>query len=346
MKTLKFRMLPFIFMNLFFITGLIAQKPLATFFSEDGDNFTVIMDGKKINSTPMSRVEYVEMDHDWAKVKIIFEDKDLPPVDKTIQGLDADGKASSTTWVIKKSSKGKWKIVASSWKPIEEEKDAVRFTDNNDNVYIEESKPATAGEMRTSSTQTITTQTSQEADPSSVNVSAGINSFNMKVDIKDDDENAGININIALPNVGVTETESNTSTTITTTTTTTSVYSEEATAEIPVLEEKPVIEDVNVQGTNCNNPMSEERFLNAKNSIANKDFEDSKLTIAKQVMKSNCLKVSQIKQIMMLFDFEDTKVEFAKEAYDYTFDTNNYYELNDAFTFESSIDELNEHINK
>ena len=117
----------FIFANFFITISLNAQKPLATFFSEDGYNFSVIIDGKKINSQPMSRVEFVELDHDWAKVKIIFEDRDLPTVEKTIQGLDADGKISSVTWVIKQNNKGKWKITASSRKAIEEEKDVTTF---------------------------------------------------------------------------------------------------------------------------------------------------------------------------------------------------------------------------
>ena len=37
--------------------------------------------------------------------------------------------------------------------------------------------------------------------------------------------------------------------------------------------------------------------------------------------------------------------DFAKYAYGYTFDLGNYYKLNDAFTFESSISELNNYVN-
>jgi hypothetical protein len=47
---------------------------------------------------------------------------------------------------------------------------------------------------------------------------------------------------------------------------------------------------------------------------------------------------------MLLFSFEDTRLEFAQYAYAYTLDLRNYYKLNDAFTFESSIDELNKYI--
>ena len=49
---------------------------------------------------------------------------------------------------------------------------------------------------------------------------------------------------------------------------------------------------------------------------------------------------------MNLFSFEDSKLQYAKYAYTYTFDLGNYYKVNDAFTFEMSIEELNEYISK
>jgi len=94
----------------------------------------------------------------------------------------------------------------------------------------------------------------------------------------------------------------------------------------------------------CAWPMAPADFSSVKNSISSKSFEDSKLTIAKQVVGSNCLLCSQVKEIMLLFSFEDTRLDFAKFAYGHTYDIGNYYMLNDAFTFESSIDELNEYI--
>ena len=82
----------------------------------------------------------------------------------------------------------------------------------------------------------------------------------------------------------------------------------------------------------------------ALESINSKSFETSKLTIAKQIAGSNCLLCKQVKEIMKLFSFESNRLEFAKYAYKYTWDINNYFLLNDAFDFESSIDELNKYI--
>jgi hypothetical protein len=49
--------------------------------------------------------------------------------------------------------------------------------------------------------------------------------------------------------------------------------------------------------------------------------------------------------MMHCFDFEATRLDFAKFAYGRTFDIGNYYMVNDAFTFETSIDDLNRYIN-
>ena len=95
----------------------------------------------------------------------------------------------------------------------------------------------------------------------------------------------------------------------------------------------------------CAWPMEEGQFADAQSSVSSKDFEDSKLTVAKQITGSNCLTSDQVKRMMTEFDFEDSKLEYAKFAYSKTYDIGNYYKLNDAFDFESSIDELNEYIN-
>ncbi|MDO9512775.1 MAG: DUF4476 domain-containing protein [Bacteroidales bacterium] len=91
----------------------------------------------------------------------------------------------------------------------------------------------------------------------------------------------------------------------------------------------------------CSYPLTIAQLMKMKQSIASKTFEDSKLTMARQIICSNCLLSKHVKEIIMLFDFESTRLELAKYAYGNTFDIGNYFLLNDAFEFESSIDELN-----
>ncbi|MCT4664755.1 MAG: DUF4476 domain-containing protein [Flavobacteriales bacterium] len=94
----------------------------------------------------------------------------------------------------------------------------------------------------------------------------------------------------------------------------------------------------------CPWPMTEGKFRDIKRTIRSKTFESSKMTIAKQILEKNCLFSNQVLSLTKLFTYESTKLEFAKFAYDYTYDQDNYYKINNAFTYESSIDELNEYI--
>ncbi|MCL2246543.1 MAG: DUF4476 domain-containing protein [Lentimicrobiaceae bacterium] len=86
-------------------------------------------------------------------------------------------------------------------------------------------------------------------------------------------------------------------------------------------------------------------FNRAFNSIQKESFENSKLDIAKQITSNNWLCVSQIVQICNLFSFENSKLEYAKYAYRYCVDKNNYFQLNDVFSFSTSKDELRKYIN-
>jgi hypothetical protein len=150
-------------------------------------------------------------------------------------------------------------------------------------------------------------------------------------------------INMNVGSVTSTSSSSSSTQTISTSTATTEVNEPEPVA---IIEEPAPVALPGYSGpVGCPWPMSPQDFANVKSSISSKTFEDSKMTIAKQVVGSNCLLCSQVKEIMLLFTYEDTKLEFAKFAYKHTYDVGNYYQLNDAFTYELTIDELNEYIN-
>jgi hypothetical protein len=99
-----------------------------------------------------------------------------------------------------------------------------------------------------------------------------------------------------------------------------------------------------VRRVGCPAPMSDAGFAAALQSIESKDFEDTKLSVAKQVLASNCLMSADIAKICKLFDFEATRLDFAKYAYGRTFDPENYFVVNDVFDFESSITDLTNYI--
>lgn len=98
------------------------------------------------------------------------------------------------------------------------------------------------------------------------------------------------------------------------------------------------------RGIFCDFPMDDVSFSSALATINKQAFDSDKMIIAKQIANSGCLLVSQIKQIVSLFTFESSKLDFAKYAYTHSYDPQNYYSINDAFTFSSSIKKLYEYI--
>lgn len=91
----------------------------------------------------------------------------------------------------------------------------------------------------------------------------------------------------------------------------------------------------------CPQPMDINSFVAAKNAINDASFEDTKVSTAKTIIGNNCVTTDQLAGIIKLFEFEDTKLSFAKYAYTRTYDKGNYFKLNQLFTFDSSKEELN-----
>jgi len=79
-------------------------------------------------------------------------------------------------------------------------------------------------------------------------------------------------------------------------------------------------------------------------SMRHASFENDKLRIAKQAISTHRVKANQIFRILMSFSFESTKLKLAKYAYRHCIDKRNYYLVNDAFSFSSSIRELDNYI--
>jgi len=313
---------------LVFVIASAAKQSLAqndlVIFSEQGEKFYIVIDGVKQNAKPETNVKVTGLRQPMVTAKVIFGDGKTPDVDQKIyfmwEGENKQGWEFSYA-VVKKGDV--YKIKPRSGAQIVQTPPPAGQT-----VVVYSTTPPPAIEATTT---TISTTTTSGATPTGDNVNVGMNmngvGFNMNVSVTD-------------PTMAGTSTSSTTMTSTTTTSTTTSggVYSPSPSAPIYVL-----------PGYNgpygCPMPMSDADCSSAKQSIKSKSFEDSKLTVAKQILGSNCMLSSQVKDVMMLFDFEASRLDFAKFAYGKTFDPGNYYKLNDAFDFESSIDELNKYIN-
>ena len=97
----------------------------------------------------------------------------------------------------------------------------------------------------------------------------------------------------------------------------------------------------NNNGSGYNNTAMDARvFEQFKQSLRKEIFDDSRQNIAKQTISTNYFTSTQVREILQLFNFENSKLEIAKYAYKYTVDKGSYFLLNDVFAFSTSKDEL------
>ncbi|MFY0645036.1 MAG: DUF4476 domain-containing protein [Bacteroidia bacterium] len=95
------------------------------------------------------------------------------------------------------------------------------------------------------------------------------------------------------------------------------------------------------RGGNYGNASSFDALLGVMN---NASFDGDKLSIAQQYVQSNGVTSVQVLQMADAMDFETNKLAFAKYAYQYTVDPENYFMVNKTFDFSSSIRSLNNFI--
>ncbi len=90
--------------------------------------------------------------------------------------------------------------------------------------------------------------------------------------------------------------------------------------------------------------MNDREFKTVLMSIEREWLESNKFKSGSQIVKTNSLTTAQVEQILLLFSFENNKLELAKQAYANTVDKNNYSRLYDVFSFNSSKKELERYI--
>jgi hypothetical protein len=272
------------------IVWVKAQSGNAVLFTENGERFTVILNGLRQNEKPETNVKLSGLTSPQYKMKIIFDD---PRIAESSFNLFVEP-GLERTFSISKNSKGKYTMRFISENPIS-------------NIPAPPVSPAPPTPGASNYSQPIPPTSSDN-----FNMNINVDGMGMSVNAN----TTGINMNV---NTG---------------------------AVPPPPPGAPAV--VYVPGytgpIGCERPLFDNDFRDLKSTIASKSFEDSKLTIAKQVLRDHCLLTSQVKDLVSLFTFEETKLDFAKYAYDYTYDRGNYFKINDVFTFESSIEELDRYI--
>lgn len=307
-------------------SAIFAQDAALVLFTENGEAFTATLNGAKQNDTPMTRVRCTDLNQEFYQVKIDFEDASLLDFNANIAlepGLE-------TTSIIKMNKKGKYVLRMFGTTPLsnvavepvaEYTPLPVQTAPNNDALK----NPSPVEEEVTTTTTITTGSPVTRTEIEDINIEMTVPGLDMKVKME-------------VPGM---EVESDVTYTETVTTTTTNRMTRPAEENVAVYEQPNPMPGYSGP-IGCDWPADDTEMKSALESIKSKSFEDGKLTVAKQIAKNKCLTAEQVKQVMMSFGFEETKLDFAKFAYDYTYDQGNYYVVNDAFGFEMTIDELND----
>lgn len=306
--------------------SMFAQSSL-TIFSEDGYRFYLVLNGQKQNNTAVTNIHIDGLTQPYYSTKIIFEDGTKKEISKNVQVVDPGTNApADVTYKIKTQKDGDIKMRYFSATPV-----APNYVAPPD-MYVMHygtPPPPPAASMGGGTTVTQTTVT-QTVDGGNMNMgsnggaslSVGVGGMNMNV-----------NMNISDPTMNT----SSTTVTRTTTTTTSSGYGSTSYDE-PAPPPPPARSRTTCYAMNASD------FRSAKDAIGKGSFEDTKLSTAKTILTSNCMSTDQIMEVCKMFSFEQTKLDFAKQAYGRCSDPGSYFKVGNIFTFDASRTELNEYI--
>lgn len=331
MKTFKTFNILFVMLSLIAFKADAQTPSTATFFSEDGHRFWVIIDGERQNADAAHRVVIPNLTKDFYRARIIFEDERFKDVSQHIQLVDVDNQKMNVVYAIRER-KGSMVLRISSFEPATAASTPppapAPVQQTPAPVTTQPAVPATT----TTTTRNVTTQQQIPATQTQTTVTSTEN-VNFGTSVTVDGQQVGMNINLSgLP--GMT-----TSTTTTTTSSSTS-SSNNLTQQQAVVSPSPNT-PAPAPANSCVRAISNDQFQRGVNSIKNESFSDNQMRIARQFTRNNCLSVNQIVTIMGLFSFEQNKLDYAKFAYDFCVDKGNYFMVNDAFTFSSSKSDLN-----
>lgn len=309
-------------LSFFITTTLTAQmQPVGhlTIFSEDGDKFFLYLNGEQINEKAQVNIRVEDLNQPYYNAKMVFEDQTKEAISKNrLPVTDPDGTYMDVTYKLKrdKNNASKMKLNFFAVIPVDQAYIAPS------NVYVRHwGRPETQQVVVVQPAGTVT-QTTTTTTTAGTGMSAGVG-----VNINGVGVGMTVNVQDGMP-------VSNTTVSQTTTTTTTGGSN--------VI----VAEPAQQGGSGCsrNRPMAGDNFTNALATIKKISFDDTRLSTAKQISKSNCLSTAQIVQICEIFSFEETKLDFAKFAYDRCTDTKNYFNVNNIFTFSSNVESLSTYV--
>jgi hypothetical protein len=307
--------------SLFIVFIFIQTKMMAqvindlVIFSNDGDKFTLILNGEKRNANPETRVKVSSLNLVRYKVKIVFDNNKFEDLDDAITfnnngyecvfGLEEKNKRKHTL-VYVSSTLINPPLVNNDNSSLNNSNNTNTNTNNNTNS----TSTNTTNYNSTSGSNTYSSSNTGNTSYSSGNTISLNNGLGVGVN-----NNGGVSLKTKEGNLNLGP-------------------HNETTAVINVLGNAINLHKA-PEKVGCKSPMLPTQFDIAKKDITTPAEESEKVKAANQLMQNNCLVTAQVQEIMGLFSNDQTKFEFARDAYAHTSDLNNYHKLKDSFTSEA-----------
>ncbi len=313
---------------IFISSGIFAQSDLVV-YSNDGVKFTLEVNGIQQNAEASTNVKVEGLTQEFISLRLLFADGNIPPLKKSFTLVN--NKETSAQLILNKKGQYKLRYMGEN---------AIKKTAAPSQTVISYGEEPVAVSSESSITSSEISPVDAETTTTSTTVTTTATNSSTPVD----GETVNMNVNIGGQSIGIStsvsgmETSSNSTVTETTTVTTSSSSSVSSTSSAPAT----MSSAETISSGGCDAPMPSGEFNSALGSMDTKSFEDSKMTLAKQFTKANCLSAEQVKRVMQKFTYEESKLDYAKFAYEFCLNQNSYYKVNDAFEFELTIDELNE----
>jgi len=331
---------------LLFITATsYSQHSLLTVFSDDGEHFFLYVDGKKINDIAKTHVEGVVLKNDIHKIKVDGEFDKTINASRQLESKDMDGNYCRLTLCLKMVKSGKYKLKLSDFTPLSADELLTETTSAPVQEVVVEKEPVKASTAKTVQVKDVT---QSDEDSATVSFSMDANSSkkaeveNVSVNFSANDENGKASVSFS-----VSTSESNMNSNVVVTEESEVISTKQTSNSESVVqkevEKHPMPEYNGKKG--CNNLIWDKEFEEIKGTIRSKNFEETKLSIAKDIASKKCLQAKHVHDIMKLFKFEESRLQFAMFAYTRTYDQDNYYKVYNAFEFEMTIEELKAYIN-
>lgn len=96
--------------------------------------------------------------------------------------------------------------------------------------------------------------------------------------------------------------------------------------------------------SNYGGTVTDQQFAELKQALSNATYDSDKIITGRVIVKDNWFRAAQIKELCLLFTYDDKRLEFAKVAYDNCANKGFYITVLDAFTYQSSKNTLLDYI--